>query len=89
MLSLISSNAFAQGVGGAGVEKDLTPTAPATITAPAPIIYYAPNYGSAIWNGDPSQDVGVSINLAIGAALTGGGSVTCPVFHNGTTWVGG
>lgn len=24
-----------------------------------------------------------------GAALTGGGSVKCPVFYNGTTWVGG
>ena len=24
-----------------------------------------------------------------GAALTGGGAVTCPVFYNGTAWVGG
>lgn len=26
--------------------------------------------------------------VAAGAALTGGGAVTCPVFDNGTTWVG-
>lgn len=26
---------------------------------------------------------------AVGAALVGGGAVTCPVFDNGTTWVGG
>lgn len=25
----------------------------------------------------------------IGAALTGGGAVTCPVFYNGAAWVGG
>lgn len=26
---------------------------------------------------------------AVGAALTGGGGITCPVFYNGTAWVGG
>ncbi len=42
---------------------------PATTTA----LYYATDYGTALWTGQSGQDVGPSINLAYDACAAGGG----------------